>query len=193
MTMGSDGYLKIDSAARQRLLEGATHGVPPTHIQAIFSTVNATDSGILGSGNATMIGNWTLKNPVSAGSTGSVVNGCYREHECGWYLQPLTLAVVYPLVPIFITCVSLGNQQWIFHRQLVIMVCIGTLSFWVSKEANTLLGLYSHPDYVGLIGSFTIGTLGNIYARASKRATAFTVMLSGIGLLIPVRAFSSRS
>lgn len=187
MTMGSDAYLKIDSSARQKLLKAADHDGPPIYIQAIFSAINASDSGILGSGNATMLGNWTLTNPISAATSGSMVNGCYRDHKWGWYLQPLDKAAVFPLVPIFITCVSLGNQQWLFHRQLTIMVTIGTISFWVSKLANNALGLYSHPDYVGLIGSFTIGTLGNVYARASTRATAFTVMLSGIGLLIPVR------
>ncbi|KAI5114747.1 hypothetical protein M0805_003488, partial [Coniferiporia weirii] len=46
------------------------------------------------------------------------------------------------------------------------------------------MGLAGHPDYTALLGSFVVSLLGNVYSR-KMGGTAFTIMLTGIWLLIP--------
>lgn len=69
---------------------------------------------------------------------------------------------------------------------MVVMVCIACVSFLATRFANLHWGLANHPDYVALIGSFVVGVLGNAYSRKFG-GTAFTAMLTGILLLVPVR------
>lgn len=68
---------------------------------------------------------------------------------------------------------------------MFVMVTIACSSFWVTRVSDMYFGLGGMPDYVSLIGSFFVGVLGNIYARRFG-GMPFTVMLTGIMLLIPV-------
>jgi len=67
---------------------------------------------------------------------------------------------------------------------MFVMVSVACISFWISRLCNALLGLQNHPDYVSLIGSWLVGILGNGYSRRFG-GTAFTVMLTGVLLLVP--------
>ena len=71
---------------------------------------------------------------------------------------------------------------------MIIMVGVACISFAITRYANLQWELSNHPDYVALIGSFVVGILGNVYSR-KYGGTAFTTMLTGILLLVPVRLF----
>lgn len=189
LTLGSDVYLWIDKAGRDMVARTVVSpSLPQMYMQAAFTADNATATGIMGTGNTSFTGIWVFTDPsLKNNPPPNVINGCYRNPNWGWYLQPLSQEAMIPLVPIFILCASLNSQQWLFDKQMFVMILIGTASFWASRLSNVALGLYDHPDYVGLIGSLAIGLLGNGYARWFK-GTAFTVMLSGICLLIPVQS-----
>jgi len=48
--------------------------------------------------------------------------------------------------------------------------------------------IFNRSDVVSAIGAFTVGILGNVYARVFK-ATAFTTMVTGVGFLVPVSPY----
>lgn len=79
----------------------------------------------------------------------------------------------------------MNNQQHWWSRQMIVMVSIACVSFTFTRLANSFWGLENHPDYVALIGSFSVGLFGNLYSRKFG-GTAFTSMLTGILLLVPV-------
>lgn len=83
----------------------------------------------------------------------------------------------------------MNNQQFWWSKQTAVMVSIACIAFWITRLCNLTLGLSMHPDYVSLIGSWLVGILGNGYSRRFG-GTAFTAMLTGILLLVPVRIFS---
>ena len=63
------------------------------------------------------------------------------------------------------------------------MVIISCASFATNKVANQYI--FNHSDVVSAIGAFTIGVLGNIWAKASG-GSAFTSMVTGVLFLVPV-------
>ena len=65
-----------------------------------------------------------------------------------------------------------------------VTIFISCASQAVTRVASAYLGLNGHPDYISLIGSFVVSLLGNLYAIAFS-GTAFSVMLTGIWLLVP--------
>ena len=114
-----------------------------------------------------------------------IVQGCYRDPNWGWYLQPMPFWTLSFLVPLFAFCASMSNQQHWWSRQMLVMVTIACISFWITRVCNVYWGLHDHPDYVSLIGSWFVGILGNGYSRRFG-GTAFTAMLTGVLLLVPV-------
>ena len=72
------------------------------------------------------------------------------------------------------------------------MIIISCISNAVTKVGNHKFGLSGHPDYGALVGSFIVSMLGNLWSRKFG-GTAFTVMLTGIWLMIPVRKREERS
>ena len=65
------------------------------------------------------------------------------------------------------------------------MIAISCISNAVTQLGNRKFGLSGHPDYAALLGSFIVSLLGDLWSRKFG-GTAFTVMLTGIWLLIPV-------
>lgn len=139
-----------------------------------------------------MNGSFNFVNGSALGTTSvaNVVDGCYRDPSWGWYLQPLPWWILFVIVPLFCLCASMNNQQHWRSRQMIVMICIACVSFLATRFANSHWGLANHPDYVALIGSSVVGLLGNAYSRKFG-GTAFTAMLTGILLLVPVRLYSS--
>lgn len=149
-----------------------------TIIQGFFQANNGTSSdsfeGTFGFADA------------SSASQANIIDSCFRDPNWGWYLQPLPYWSLFILVPIFAFCVSMNNQQHWWSRQMFVMVSIACVAFWITRLCNLKLGLHNHPDYVSFIGSWLVGVLGNGYSRRFG-GTAFTAMLTGILLLVPVR------
>lgn len=179
MTLGSDVFLFLDRPARRTLRAASAQLSSSTVIQGYFNTYNGTSPDDSFSGVFTFL-NSTMANAPHT------VQGCFRDPEWGWYLQPLPYWTLFFLVPLFALCCSMNNMQHWWSRQMVVMVSIACVAFWITRLCNMKLGLHDHPDYVSLIGSWLVGILGNGYSRRFG-GTAFTAMLTGILLLVPVR------
>ena len=192
MTLGSDIYYKINKGAILDLVEGG--GPQPTYVRMAGTLAwdRSWGDSVLtvndwGPGAAQGIFTFEMKGGSASTSPGTIpqVEGCYRDPSWSRVLQPLTLPALVPLVPIFVFCASLSNHQWLWDKQLIVMTLFGTLAFWASRLCKIYLDIDS-PNYTALIGSFTIGILGNGYARITG-GTGWNIMLGGISLLIPVR------
>jgi uncharacterized membrane protein YjjB (DUF3815 family) len=121
------------------------------------------------------------------GSTPSVMHmheGCYRPPEFPWYLQPFPFWSQFITVPLFSTLSSLSNLQPWRELDLTVMVIISCVSFAANKAANHFI--FNRSDVVSAIGAFAVGLLGNVYSRMFS-GTAFTVMVTGVLFLVPVR------
>ena len=156
-------------------------------LQGYYQAYNSTDSGFDGTGNATLTGYFTFINS-NVPPPPNIVGGCFRDEQWRWFLQPVPWWTLFFLVPLFAFCSSMNNQQHWWSRQMVVMVSIACISFGITRLCNVKLGLRNHPDYVSLIGSWLVGILGNGYSRRFG-GTAFTAMLTGILLLVPVSFF----
>ena len=182
LTLGSDVFLLVDRPARRAFMALAAKANPilaNTVVAGSFTATNGTAplmSGLFSFANTTA---------DAAGIQSQFINGCFRDPEWPWYLQPIPQYALFILVPIFTFCSSMANGQHWFSKHMVVMVVIACVSFLVTRVANLYWGLQSHPDYVSLIGSFFVGLLGNGYSRRFG-GTAFTSMLTGILLLVPV-------
>ena len=122
---------------------------------------------------------WTSNNPAQ-----DIINGCYRNPDWSWYIQPIPWWSLFFCVPLFALFGSMNNQQHYWDWQTLVMIGIACVSFALTRIANVKLGLANHPDYVAFIGSFVIGILGNMYSR-KWGGTAFNVMLTAVLLLVP--------
>ncbi|PAV16160.1 hypothetical protein PNOK_0778000 [Pyrrhoderma noxium] len=179
LTLGSDVFLRLDPSARRELDKIVSEAANNT-VNGFFEATNSTS-------NVTFVGSFTFSNETDV-TMPNIVQGCYRDESWGWYLQPLPPWVSYLLVPFFVLASAMANQQHWKSRQMLVIMVIACASFSVARLCNTYLGLKNHPDYVALIGSLVASILGNSYARLFG-GTAYTVMLSGILLLVPVRWF----
>jgi len=110
--------------------------------------------------------------------------GCFRPPENPWYIQPFPFWTQFVTVPLFSTLSSLSNLQPWHELDLVVMVVISCISFAANKAANHFI--FNRSDIVSAIGAFAVGLLGNIYSRMFS-GTAFTVMVTGVLFLVPVR------
>lgn len=187
LTLGSDIFLFLDRPARRALSAAAANEAGSTIITGFFQALNASQSGFADSGSSTISGTFTFQDASStaAQAQSHTVQGCYRAPDWGWYLQPLPYWTLFFLVPLFALASSMNNQQFWWSRQAAVMVSIACIAFWITRLCNLTLGLSMHPDYVSLIGSWIVGILGNGYSRRFG-GTAFTAMLTGILLLVPV-------
>ncbi|ORY28518.1 hypothetical protein BCR39DRAFT_535068 [Naematelia encephala] len=77
---------------------------------------------------------------------------------------------------------SLRNQQPLFAKELPIMVLISCAG-WVSNHFSAL-AFPNRSDLTSAIGSFVVGTLGNIYGRFSN-GSSFPVTVTGILFQLP--------
>lgn len=179
LTLGSDVFLLFDKAARQAYYAAANAASSNVVLQGYYQAYNGSDSDDSFSGYFTFISTAAANQPDTVG-------GCFRDSHWHWYLQPLPYWTLFFLVPLFAFCSSMNNQQHWWSRQMIVMVSIACVSFWITRLCNTYFGLHNHPDYVSLIGSWIVGILGNGYSRRFG-GTAFTAMLTGILLLVPVR------
>ena len=182
MTLGSDVFLWLDRPARRALQAAQNALSSSTMIQGYFNSYNGTSPDDNFSGYFTFVGD-------SSASAPHTVQGCYRAPHWPWYLQPLPYWTLFFLVPVFAFCCSMNHMQHWWSRQMVVMVSIACVAFWIARLCNLKFGLHDHPDYVSLIGSWLVGILGNGYSRRFG-GTAFTAMLTGVLLLVPVSHFA---
>jgi hypothetical protein len=178
LQIGSDLYLLFDANTRHQL---------DSLNAAIARTVVYTGSFVIDNGTLTRpelpsFGSFTFTN----GSTLSMHmhEGCYRPPDYPWYLHPFPFWSQFITVPLFSILSSLSNLQPWREMDLVVMVVISCVSFAANKAANHFI--FNRSDVVSAIGAFAVGLLGNIYSRMFG-GTAFTVMVTGVLFLVPVR------
>jgi hypothetical protein len=185
LQIGSDLYLLFDVNARHQLA---------SLNEAISRTIMYTGSFVIDNGTLTRpeelpsFGSFTFTN----GSTpySHMHEGCYRPPDYSWYLQPFPFWSQFITVPLFSILSSLSNLQPWRELDLVVMVVISCISFAANKAANHFI--FNRSDVVSAIGAFAVGLLGNIYSRMFG-GTAFTVMVTGVLFLVPVRVFFTLS
>lgn len=175
LTIGSDLYLLLDSNARDAQI-AATEGMNQVVINGRFAASN--DSSI-----TNFAGSFTFTNGTSLSSQPNIIDGCYRDPNWPWYLQPFPIWSLAILVPAFSVFSSASNGQPFRSKQLPVMTVISCASFAANTAANHLI--FNRSDIVSAIGAFVAGLLGNIYSRATKTGTSFTSMVTGVLFLVP--------
>ncbi|KAI0251248.1 hypothetical protein BJV78DRAFT_476210 [Lactifluus subvellereus] len=179
LQIGSDLYLLFDVNTRHHL----------ANINAALArTIIYTGSFVVDDGTLTRpelpsYGSFTFADG-SAPSPMHMREGCYRPPEFQWYLQPFPFWSQFITVPMFSTLLSLSNLQPWRELDLIVMVVISCISFVANKAANHFI--FNRSDVVSAIGAFAVGLLGNVYSRMFG-GTAFTVMVTGVLFLVPVR------
>ncbi len=179
LQIGSDLYLLFDANTRHQLADFNA---------AMSRTLVYTGNFVIDNGTLTRpellpsFGSFTFTN----GSTPTMHmhEGCYRPPEYPWYLQPFPFWSQFIIVPLFSILSSLSNLQPWRELDLAVMVIISCVSFAANKAANHFI--FNRSDVVSAIGAFAVGLLGNIYSRMFS-GTAFTVMVTGVLFLVPVR------
>ncbi len=179
LQIGSDLYLLFDVNTRHNLASLNA---------ALSRTIVYTGSFIVDNGTLTRpelpsFGSFTFTDG-SAPLSIHMRQGCFRPPEYPWYLQPFPFWSQFITVPLFSTLSSLSNLQPWHELDLVVMVVISCISFAANKAANHFI--FNRSDIVSAIGAFVVGLLGNIYSRMFG-GTAFTVMVTGVLFLVPVR------
>ena len=181
LQIGSDLYLLFDVNTRHRLAS-----LSAALTRTIVYTGNfIADNDTLTGSELTPRGSFTFINGTEPSSLEHMYEGCYRPPEFQWYLQPFPFWTQCITVPLFATLLSLANLQPWRELDLVVMVVISCISYVANKAANHFI--FNRSDVVSAIGAFTVGLLGNIYSRTFG-GTAFTVMVTGVLFLVPVRA-----
>ena len=179
LQIGSDLYLLFDANTRHHIAS-----LNAALFQTIIYTGSfAIDNGTLTGSELPSFGSFTFTN----GSTPSPMHmrdGCYRPPEYPWYLQPFPFWSQFITIPLFSTLSSLSNLQPWRELDLAVMVIISCVSFAANKAANHFI--FNRSDVVSAIGAFAVGLLGNVYSRIFG-GTAFTVMVTGVLFLVPVR------
>lgn len=134
-----------------------------------------------------------------------LILGCFRPQNDPWYLQTppaWTQLILVPLYSFFSSLVNLqpisnDGMKWdktkgVYRRRrhnrqdFIAMIIIACISYGVHQWAY-----YCMPNYqngVPLVGGLVLGILGNVYAFASN-GTAFSVMATGVFLMLPVSFF----
>ena len=179
LQIGSDLYLLFDANTRHHLAS-----LSAAMSRTIMYTGNfVIDNGTLTRSELPSFGAFTFLE----GSTPSGMHmheGCYRPPEFPWYLQPFPFWSQFITVPLFSTLSSLSNLQPWREPDLTVMVIISCISYAANKAANHFI--FNRSDVVSAIGAFAVGLLGNVYSRMFS-GTAFTVMVTGVLFLVPVR------
>jgi len=179
LQIGSDLYLLFDANTRHHLAS-----LDAVMSRTLVYTGNfIVDNGTLTRPEIPSFGSFTFTNG-SAPLSMNMHDGCFRALENPWYLQPFPFWTQFITVPLFSTLSSLSNLQPWRELDLVVMVVISCISFAANKAANHFI--FNRSDIVSAIGAFAVGLLGNIYSRMFG-GTAFTVMVTGVLFLVPVR------
>lgn len=111
-------------------------------------------------------------------------SGCYRDPTWPWWRQPFPWWTTFFLVPLYSFCSSLANLQQIKSAQMGAMVVFSCAAYAANRGANRVFS--DRPEMVSAVGSVVIGVCGNIWSRLGG-GTAFTVMVTGVLFLVPVR------
>ena len=185
LQIGNDVYLLFDRPARHALDDLAARLRTEISEVGIFAPSN---------GSLTFVNNGQ---PLSGTFTFLDVNpfpqehifvGCFRTDDLPWYRQPFPWWTQFIIVPIFSICSSLANLQPFWTLDMLVMVVISCVSYAANKVANHYI--LNRSDIVSSIGAFAVGVLGNFYSR-KMGGTAFTVMVTGVLFLVPVRKLGS--
>ncbi|KAJ7283982.1 hypothetical protein C8J57DRAFT_1054716 [Mycena rebaudengoi] len=176
LQIGSDFYLLLDHATRDKLDALAASISSTTALSGVWTADNSTANISI-----PLNGTWTFTHMVSS-HTSDIVDGCYRPARFPWYLQPFPTWCAFIIVPVFSLLSSLANLQPFRSKQLLVMVLISCCSYTSNKVANHYI--FNRSDVVSAIGAFTIGLLGNVYSR-KMGGTAFTSMVTGVLFLVP--------
>lgn len=128
---------------------------------------------------------------AESGSLAFCVEGCYRPPGMAWYFRRFPWYFMFFTVPLYAVARSIANKHpWRKWRDLLVAIVITICAYTVNKVANTfLLGLTAVLP--SLVGAFTVGFIGNLYSRFFH-ASAFTAMVSGVMMLVPVRGLCTR-
>lgn len=177
LTLGSDVWLHFD--AKGRALTAATASRYIT-LNGTFFSANASIPA-LSPENLTGVYSFT-QNPTAHDYIDA--NGCYRAPDWHWALLPLPWYTLFVTLPVLNLVLSMKRAQPLWTVQMPVMIAISCVSYAVTHLCSVKLGLSGHPDYTALLGSFIVSMLGNMYSRRMG-GTAFTIMLTGIWLLIP--------
>lgn len=177
LTLGSDVLLRLD-IRDLRAVEKMTGSLE--YFYGTFYSTNETTPEHFTPPHLT--GVWVFA-PENATTT--VVAGCMRDMRAPWYGQSLPWWTLFFLLPLLNVMLSMRRAQPLKSVELPVMVFISCTSSAVMMVAKTQFGLAGHPEYSALIGSFVVSLLGNVYARRYG-GMAFTIMVTGIWLLIPL-------
>ena len=178
LTLSSDVWLHFDKKGREYVSSLADQYEA---FSGTFFSENMTTPDWLSPANLT--GVWSFKE-TSPDAAYYGFSGCYRDPSWSWWLQPLPWYSLFAVLPALNLVLSMKRAQPLLTVQMPVMILISCTSTAVTYVANRKMSLDDHPDYAALLGSFVVSLLGNVYSRTFG-GTAFTVMLTGIWLLIP--------
>ncbi|KAF7979646.1 hypothetical protein HWV62_41615 [Athelia sp. TMB] len=174
LTIGSDFYFLLDSAAR-RLYD---HVNPPiiNYAHISLTALNGTWA------NQTVGGTLAIVNSTVDASQDHIIEGCYRAPNWPWWRQPLPWWTVFFLVPLYLALSSLQNlHNWRRKIDWFVMVLFACVSYAVNTLANKYI---TRVTFATTAGAITIGLLGNVYSRVFG-GSAFTSMVTGVVFLVP--------
>ncbi|KAK6908159.1 hypothetical protein I203_102160 [Kwoniella mangroviensis CBS 8507] len=108
---------------------------------------------------------------------------CSNTHGSAPWYQVTPSALWYILCcPAYSFFLSLRNQQPLWAKELPIMVLVAVAG-WSSNHFSSL-AFPGRSDMTSAIGSFVVGTLGNLYGRISN-GSSFPVTVTGILFQLP--------
>lgn len=179
LQIGSDLYLLFDVNTRHRLAS-----ISAALTRTIVYTGNFfADNETLTHSGLPSRGSFAFINGTEP-TFEHMHEGCFRLPSFPWYQRPFPFWTQFITVPLFATLLSLANLQPWRELDIVVMVVISCISYVANKAANHFI--FNRSDVVSAIGAFAVGLLGNIYSRTFG-GTAFTVMVTGVLFLVPVR------
>lgn len=127
LTLGSDlAFLMLPSFRDQRDAMSADLA-STVGLAAVFNPTNATSP--VGSMNGTFVLSQAIVPDEPIAKYHYIMNGCYRDPNWPWVLQPVPWECLFFLVPLFILCLACLNGQPICSWRVCIMVVIGCCSF----------------------------------------------------------------
>lgn len=108
---------------------------------------------------------------------------CYASHlDKPWWGVTPSAWWYFLCCPAYAFFLSLRNQQPLFQKEMPIMVLISCAG-WASNHFSAK-AFPNRSDMTSAIGSFVVGTLGNLYGRVSH-GSSFPVTVVGILFQLP--------
>jgi len=198
LTIGSD-FAYIVFPTLRHIQATATHNL--AHVVQLHGSFTADNSTLPMSSFTGSFSFVNASHMAGRGNPDSLLEGCHRNTNSLFFLQPFPTWTLFLLVPLYSLISSLWNLQPLKSRQLPVMVFIscaryvapktrqliyteltGLISFAANTAANHYI--FNRSDVVSAIGAFVVGLLGNIYSRLFG-GTAFQVMSVAVCFLIP--------